>query len=305
MTRLCSAMVFLCTAAIVQPAFASPPSPGGSQPGCQLRVELNPGQWIVSNYNPFGSAHAGGEYDALFINQGEGGCTFSLATDTAAAPFGLSRSGNGSRVAYSLIDTMSGDDLTPTRGRSPISVTRRQWTVPPHGQQLVKLRFEAIEPFSGDGLYQQQLVVRAETPEGGILAERPVTVGVDIEPQATVGMSGAFRRINGQADVDLGVLEPGYAKIPLQLHVRSTRAYVITSESVNGGKLQIAGTRWEIPYNLVFAGRPVSPDGGSYNGTPNGGSSVDNVELGFDIGQTAGKAGGEYSDVVTLTIAVR
>jgi hypothetical protein len=294
----------LWAAAIVQPAYAAPMH-GGSQPGCQLRLELNPGQWIVSNYNPFGSAHAGGDFDALFVNDGEGMCTFSLTTDTAAAPYGLTRSGNGTRVAYSLIDVSSGDDLTPTTGQSRKSVSQRHWSVPSHGQQLIKLHFEATEPFAGDGLYQQQLVVKAESYDGENLAERPVSLGVQIEPQATIAMSGAFRRVNGQADVDLGVLEPGYAKIPLELLIRSTRAYVVTSESANDGKLRIAGTGWEIPYNLVFAGRSVSPNGGIYNGSLNGSSSVDHLDLGFDIGETAGKAGGVYSDVVTISISVR
>lgn len=304
MARLFALATMVAAAAGATPASAAPPN-SGPEPGCQLRLEASPSQWIVRNYNPFGSTPAAGDFDALFVNDGDGVCTFALATDTAAAPYGLTRSGAGARVAYTLYDVLSGDDLTPATGRSRMSATRRQWTVAAHGQQVVKLRFEATEPFSGDGLYQQQLLIEAEAPNGGILAERSVPLGVEIEPQATIAMSGAFRRVNGRADVDLGVLEPGYAKIPLELHIRSTRAYVITSESMNDGRLEIPGTAWAIPYSLVFAGRPVSPNGGTYNGTPNGASSVDHLDLGFDIGETSDKAGGEYADVVTLTIAVQ
>jgi hypothetical protein len=284
-------------------AAAMPAAPASS--GCQLRFEPNPAQWLVTNYNPFGGAAAAGDFDGIFVNDGDSACTFEVGTDTAAEQFGLSRDGAGHRVAYTLYEVLSGDDLTPTSGHSRFSATQHRFTVGAHSQQLVKFHFESAEPFAGDGLYQQRLVIEADATDGSVLMQRPLVLGVEIDPQATISLSGAFRRVNGQADVDLGTLAPGLARVPLNVHVRSTRAYVITSDSANGGKLQMAGTTWSIPYQLAFGGQQVAPAGGTYNGVPNGSSSVDNVQLGFVIGDTSGKAGGVYGDIVTLTIAVR
>jgi hypothetical protein len=294
---------FLCAAPVS--AFAATMPDQGGASGCQLRFEPNPGQWFVTNYNPFGAAAAAGDFDGLFVNDGGGVCSFQIGTDTAAEQFGLSRGGAGPRVGYTLYDVLSGDDLTPTSGHSRFSATQHRFTVGAHSQQLVKFHFESTEPFVGDGLYQQRMLIEADAADGSVVMQRPVVLGVQIEPQATISLSGAFRRVNGQADVDLGTLAPGLAKVPLNVHVRSTRAYVITSDSVNGGKLQMAGTGWSIPYELAFGGQQVAPAGGTYNGIPNGSSSVDNVQLGFLIGDTSGKAGGVYGDIVTLTVSVR
>lgn len=301
-------LALLTSLAMVAPqaALAAPAAPGGPDPSaCSLAIEAEPSLWMVSGYNLFGSVPASSEYQAALINNGDASCTVQLSSDVADRNFGLSIDGTGPRVGYLLVDALSGDDLSPVNGHSKVSVTRRSYTVAAHSQQLLRFHFETTEPFPGDGLFEQQLVIEADGTNGQPVARQPVTLAVKIDPQALLGLSGAFKRVNGEADVDLGSLEPGPAKVPLILHVRSSRAYLITSQSMNGGNLRIAGSQWSIPYQLLLGGKVVYPDGGTYEGTLNGNSSVDTVAMGFNIGDTSGKAGGTYGDVVTLTIAVR
>ena len=126
-----------------------------------------------------------------------------------------------------------------------------------------------------------------------------------VASSATLALSGDFTRVGGIADVDLGDLQSDTSKVPLTLHVRSTRAYTVRSSSENAGKLVLAGTGWSIPYKLTFDGTEVDPAGGTYLSSAASHSRADNLKLRFVIGGNTNVEAGRYSDVVTLEVALR
>lgn len=271
--------------------------------GCKLQIIANPSQWRVSGVDLFASEPTFASFDLQLINGGTADCTGRLALDTQGAPFGLSANG-GRRVFYSIIDHATGADLTPRNGRSSLQ-SGRVLVIPAGGETLA--RFDVLIPatFPTDGTYSQQLFVELSNPsDGTIVAQQPVTLAANVPSSATIALSGDFTRVGGAADVDLGELSQGSIKVPLIVHIKSTRAYEITSTSQNAGKLVLAGTGWSIPYRLSFDGNSVDPAGGTFLSSSGDNPRVDNLQLGFIIVGSTDVEAGQYSDVVTLDIAL-
>lgn len=271
--------------------------------GCKLQIIANPSQWKVSGVDLFASEPTFASFDLQLINGGTADCTGRIALDTQGTPFGLSANG-GRRVFYSIIDHTTGADLTPRNGRSSLQ-SGRVLVIPAGGEALA--RFDVLIPaaFPTDGTYSQQLFVELSNPnDGTMVAQQPVTLAASVPSSATIALSGDFTRVGGAADVDLGELSQGSVKVPLIVHVKSTRAYQITSTSQNGGKLVLSGTGWSIPYELSFDGNTVNPAGGTLSSTPGNNPRVDNLQLGFVIVGSTDVEAGLYSDVVTLDIAL-
>lgn len=271
--------------------------------GCKLQVISNPSQWRISDIDVFASEPSFASFDLQLVNNGTGPCSGRLALDTHGAPFGVSSNG-GRRIAYNIIDHATGTDLTPRSGRSPLN-SGTVLSIPAGGQVLARFDVLVQNAFPTDGTYSQQLFVEMADPSNGsVVAERPITLAASVASSATIALSGDFTRVGGAADVDLGELSQGLVKVPLIVHVKSTRAYQITSSSENSGKLVLAGTGWSIPYKLSFDGTTVDPAGGSYRSTPGDNPRVDNFQLGFVIDGSTDVEAGRYSDVVTLDIAL-
>ena len=273
--------------------------------GCQLRIDTASTNWIIRGYDPFSDSQPVGSYDLLFVNEGDGECRFFPMFGTDQSSFGL-RSDFGTPVPYTLIDQTDGYDATPLGGRTLRRINNPPVVVPPRGQQMVRYILN-IDPdrLVGDGLFSQTLLVEAQQANGASLAQRQMTVGIDVLPSAVMGLAGAFTRVKGRADVDLGQLTEGLAEVPLRLNVQSTRAFRLAIESQNAGKLRLAGTQWSVPYQILIDGRVATANSErGYVSDNRPGRRTATLPIGFVIGDVSQKRAGVYSDVVTISVAV-
>lgn len=273
--------------------------------GCQLRIDTASTNWIIRGYDPFGDTQPVGSYDLLFVNDGDGECRFYPMFGTDQNSFGL-RADFGTPVPYTLIDQTDGYDATPLGGRTLRRINNPPVVVPPRGQQMVRYIL-TIDPdrLVGDGLFSQTLLVDAQQANGASLAQRQMTVGIDVLPSAVMSLAGAFTRVKGRADVDLGQLTEGLAEVPLRLNVQSTRAFRLAIESQNDGKLRLAGTQWSVPYQILIDGRVATANSEhGYASDNRPGRRTATLPIGFAIGDVSQKRAGVYSDVVTISVAV-
>lgn len=273
---------------------------------CRLRIDTVATSWVIDNYDPFSGGAAASAFDVLFLNEGDGECRFYPRFDTDQATLGLrADSGGTSAIPYTLLDTFGQYDATPIAGRTIRRTTNQPVALAAHGQQLVRYLFNIPgEGIGGDGLFTQRLLLTAEDLAGVPLNQRQVVVGVRVAPSATLGLAGAFTRTGAQADIDLGDLSQGVAPVPLQLHVQSTRGYRLAVESLNGGRLRLAGTDWTIPYTLSIQGRPVRfGEGEGYRSDTVPALHRDILPLAFTVGDTANLRAGAYSDVLTISVS--
>jgi hypothetical protein len=272
--------------------------------GCRLRIDSSTSSWIIRGYDLFGNSPPLGTFEVVFANEGEQPCEFYPRFMLDAEPFGLQGNG-GSRIPYTLLDDYAGYDATPVSGRTLPSITRRSINVAPGGQRVVNYRLRVQEQaLTADGLYSQRIAIQAETREGALLNSRQLVVGVDVLPSALIGLSGAFRNEDGRAIVKLGELQQGIAPVPLNLRIRSTRAYRVDIQSQSGGYLVLSGTEWKIPYQVVVGDQTLRMSGlASYTATSGTNGLRDSVPLRFAIGDVDDKRAGVYSDVMTITVS--
>lgn len=274
---------------------------------CRLRIDTVATSWLINNYDPFAGGAAASAFDVLFVNEGDGECRFYPRFDTDQATFGLRSDGIGvgAAVPYTLLDTFGQYDATPIAGRTIRRTTNQPVVIVARGQQLVRYLFNVpSEGIGGDGLFTQRLLLTAEDLAGTPLSQRQVVVGLRVAPSATLTLAGAFTRTGSQADIDLGNLTEGVAPVPLQLHVMSTRGYKLAVESLNGGRLRLAGTEWTIPYTLSIQGKAVrfGENGGYLSGNP-GALHRDMLPLAFTIGDVSNLRAGSYGDVLTISVS--
>jgi hypothetical protein len=293
-------------AALVVPTAAAQ-AQAGPTGDCKLQIESASYSWVIEGYDPFDNSVPQGTYDVTFRNDGGTACRFFPAFVTDGSGLGLS-SGGASRLRYTLYDMTSGDDVTPLAGRTLHDANSRIVEVAAGSQQLVRYELNVgVDTLPEDGRFTQRLFLVAEGDSNAEIASRNITVGINIRPSAIIGLSGAFRRVNGQADVDLGELRSGVAAVPLQLNVLSTRAYTLEFKSLNGGKLKLAGTEWDIPYRILLGDQSVDAAGGA-TVSPSSTTTTtqqDSLALGFDIGSVDNKRAGTYSDLITISVGVK
>ncbi|GAA0660660.1 hypothetical protein FHT00_002804 [Sphingomonas insulae] len=278
--------------------------PAQASPDCRLRIDTAATNWVIDGYDLFGGGAAAGAYDVLFVNQGERECRFYPRFDTDQATLGL-RAEGGAAVAYTLLDTFGQYDATPVAGRTVRRPVNRPVVLVPGGQQLVRYLFTVgVDALQGDGLFTQRLLLTAEDLAGNPLTQRQVVVGINVLPSATLSLAGAFTRNGSQADIDLGDLSAGVGALPLALQVMSTRGYRLGIDSLNGGRLRLAGTDWSVPYALSIQGQPIrfGENGGYVSGnTP--GIHRDSLPLSFTVAPVSDLRAGSYSDILTITVA--
>lgn len=283
------------------------PAPGAGQvPQCQLYINVPAGSWIVDGFDPFAGTDPGASFDVLFVNTGDRECRFFPLFQLDQAPFGI-QADSGPRVPYTLYDDLSNYDATPLGGRTLRRAVAQPVIIAPHGQQAGRYTFHTqASSLPGDGLFTQRLILEAEDVNGTPIIDRQIVLGVRVLPSAVMTLAGAFTRVNGQADVDLGTLQTGIAPVPLQLQVRSTRAYQLSAESMNGGRLRLGTTGWYVPYDLIVNGQQKPASGGRvYESARNTGNHQEVLPLGFRIGSVEQHRAGIYSDLLTLTVAVQ
>lgn len=299
------AFAILLAIATASVAEAAQPSSTSTQAACQLRIESPIGNWIIQGYDPFASSSSTGSYDLVFVNTGEAQCSFFPRFATQGEPLGLAGT-SGRRVLYSLLDLYGDYDATPIGGRTQRRTTQRAVVIAPHSQQLVRYVFKvATDALPADGEFTQSLLVEAEGTSGDVIAQRQLTMGINVLPSAMIGLAGAYRRINGQVDVDLGELSQGVVGVPLQLYVQSTRGYRLQIHSQNAGHLRLSGTNWEVPYQFIIDGHgiPLTSDG-EYSANVKSGLRRDTLPIGFSIGNVDNRRAGVYSDVITVSVSL-
>jgi hypothetical protein len=304
-------MNVLTSASLIAAAFlggATSPALAQSAVGeCALRIDSSTTNWVIPGYDPFATTAPVATFDVMFDNPGGAPCTFDPVFVVDQEAFGLTTRGRQVRIPYTLLDAFSNSNATPVSGRTIARVTRRPVVVQPQSQQLVRYQFAVNEDgLSADGLYSQRVTLVAEDrTRGATLASRALVLGVHVLPSAVLGLSGQYRRDGGRALVDLGELEPGVAKVPLQIRVSSTRAYRLEFTSRNAGQLRMSGANWSIPYSLGVGDKTLSLSGTASYDSSGTKPMVDALPLQFVIGDTAGKRAGTYSDVITVSIAAK
>jgi len=294
--------VVLCPAVHAQSV--APLSSGAA--ACQLRIETPSSDWIIKGYDPFGGDAPISTFDLVLLNSGDKECRVLPVFSTDGSVLGLQNSVGTSRIPYNLIDVNDDYDATPVSGRTLRNDLHRPVVVGPHSQQLVRYVLNiAVSSAPGDGVFTQHLLIDAQDPGGQPVARSQVVAGIEVLPSATMGLAGAFRLNHGQADIDLGELSEGTPQLPLQLQVHSTRAYTIEADSLNSGYLRLAGTEWEVPYQLAIGDKTVSFGARTKFGKLNAqGMRLDNLPVTFHIGDARDRRAGTYADVLTLTVSV-
>lgn len=299
----------LAAAALVMAGTFGAGNAAGAAPagldGCKLRIEGVSYNWIIEGFDPFDTDQPQATYDVSFVNDGNAPCRFVPRFATDGAALGL-QAGGATRLVYSLYDVTSGQDVTPRAGRTLRDAGQRMFDVAPGGQQLVRYQLNVgVGALPNDGRFTQRLFLVADGDRGVDFASRSINVGINIRPSAVIGLAGAFRRSNGQADVDLGELRTGVAQVPLQLNILSTRAYTLGFRSLNGGKLRLSGTEWSIPYRVVVGEQTLDVSSGAVI-SPRSTGTVrrDSLPLGIDVGPVDNKRAGTYMDLLTISVAV-
>lgn len=292
---------------LVLPAAAQAAPPENKN--CKVRVEAGPANWVIDGYDPFGTEAAQASYDVTFVNNGQSVCRFQPKFATDGSVLGLTANGNGTaRIPYTLLDMTNGVNMTPIAGRTPDQANSPVIEIAPDQQKLVRYELKVdVSALPGDGRFTQHLFLVADEGSQRDITSKPIVVGIHIRPTALLGLSGAFRRVGGQADIDLGELRQGLVALPLQLHVRSTRAYELRFKSRNGGNLLLAeNAQWAIPYSLIVDDRKADiVSGTGFPSTSAKAYQVDNLPIAFDIGAVDGMRAGTYSDLITVSVSVK
>ena len=231
MTRVRTAV--LMTAAAAATLIGAAPALAQSQ-GCRLSVESGADNWAM-RYDPFDQDVAVQEFDVAVVNQGDAPCTAVSRVELRGEQFGLTHEAGGQRMAYALVDERGGADVTPRAGQSARRIGVRPLKLAAGERGLMRFSFTAApsETLSA-GLYSQNAFISLETPEGQTLAEKPVTLSIEVPSAAVMGLKGEFRRTGGTATIDLGELTQGVRPLRTTLYVLSTAGYSVSVSSETG-----------------------------------------------------------------------
>ncbi len=280
-----------------------PTAPAAAAPqGCKLKVNTSGATWSMNGYDPFSSSPLSRTFTVTFGNTGDAVCNFTVGFQTNAQPFGLAGTG-GQRLPYTLSDNTNNVNVTPSTGQTS-AASLVPVTIAPGGQQLIQYTFAVnVTDLPTDGTFQQQLLLTALSGTS-ILEQKSVQLSLGVAPSAVISLRGAYSSRGGSAYIELGDLRPGLVTSLLQLYVQSTGGYRIDAQSMNNGKLELAGSPgWAIPYSLVIGANQMDLSGESSFTAPRTGSArQDLLPINFYIGDTSQKRAGEYRDVITLSV---
>lgn len=291
------------TAAVVAGA-ACLGTAGAAQAACNLAIQQGQGQWVI-RYNPFEDDSAQHQFDLAMVNNGNSSCNGDIFLRVRGEVFGLTRVGTSDRVLYAVLDQRNGQDVTPRSGESPTALRGRPEVQLTSGERgLERFSFLAV-PQDGlsQGLYAQTVYLGVRSRNGEVLAETPITLALDVEAAAVMGLKGEFQRVRGAAMIELGELVEGVKPLNTSLYVRSTGGYRVSVTSLNQGRLRQAGTDWYVDYGLKLGARDIALGGAqSFDVSPSRARN-DDYPLTVRIGDVAGKLAGAYSDTLTFTVA--
>lgn len=271
--------------------------------GCRLSIESGADNWAM-RYDPFDQDVAVQEFDVAVVNQGDAPCTAVSRVELRGEQFGLMPEAGGQRMAYALVDERGGADVTPRAGQSTRRIGVRPLKLAAGERGLMRFSFTAApsETLSA-GLYSQNAFVSLETPEGQPLAEKPVTLSIEVPSAAVMGLKGEFRRSGGTATIDLGELTQGVRQLRTTLYVLSTAGYSVSVSSENRGRLRQGASEWYVPYALALGDRDMDLARGGRLDVVSRRARLDDYPLTISVGSTAGKRAGDYSDILTFTVA--
>lgn len=274
-----------------------------AQPNCQLAFDSGSDQWIIQ-FDPFADSEAARQFDLAVVNRGSGPCTGEVAVDTAGDPFGLTQSGDAQRVPYVLIDERGSVDVTPRAGESARRPGGRPFNLGPGERQILRFSFavDSDAPL-GAGLYAQNVFVGLNHPNGAPLVQKPVTLGVRVASTALMGLKGEFTRRGGLATIDLGDLTQGGRTLNTSLYVLSTGGYRVSVTSANAGRLRQGASDWFVSYGLALGDRAMNLSQGDQLEVVSRRPRLDDYPLSINVGSTAGRRAGDYSDVLTFTVS--
>ncbi|MFN4041858.1 MAG: hypothetical protein ACK4I0_09365 [Brevundimonas sp.] len=274
-----------------------------AQPNCQLAFESGPDQWIIQ-FDPFADSEAARQFDLAVVNRGSGPCTGEVVVDTSGDPFGLALSGDPQRLPYVLVDERGSIDVTPRTGESARRPGGRSFNLRPGEREILRFSF-AVDPQSllGAGLYSQNVFIGVNHPNGAPQTQKPVTLGVQVASTALMGLKGEFTRRGGLATIDLGDLTQGGRTLNTSLYVLSTGGYRVSVTSANAGRLRQGASDWFVPYGLAIGDRAMNLAQGDQLEVVSRRPRLDDYPLSINIGSTAGRRAGDYSDVLTFTVS--
>lgn len=301
MSRNRTSALLLAAAAATATLMAAAPSEAA--PGCQLVIESGADQWMM-RYEPFDQDVAVQEFDVAVVNQGDGPCTAVSRVELRGEQFGLVNEVGAQRMAYALVDERGGADVTPRAGQSARRIGVRPLNLAAGERGLMRFSFTAApaETLSA-GLYSQNAFINLETPDGRPLAEKPVTLSLQVPSAAVMGLKGEFRRNGGTPTIDLGELTQGVRQLRTTLYVLSTAGYSVSVASQNQGRLRQGASEWYVPYGLVLGDRDMDLSRGGRVDVVSRRARLDDYPLTISVGSTTGKRAGDYSDILTFTVA--
>lgn len=274
-----------------------------AQAKCNLTMETSSDQWIIP-YNPLEDDVAVREFDLALVNTGATPCNGRFSVSLRGETWGLAQAiGSSVRVPYTMRDQQSGADLTPRSGVSG-SVTGQQNHVPKEGRELARIGVAVQPPANlAYGRYTQTAYISLVAANGDVHAERSVTLVLEAASAAIIGLKGEFTRENGIPTINLGDLSEGVRALNTSVYVHSTGGYRVSVTSQNLGKLRQAGTPWYIKYGLQMGARDVNLRAPYSFDVVSAQARNDDYPLTVRIGDTSGKRAGDYSDILTFTVA--
>jgi hypothetical protein len=136
-----------------------------------------------------------------------------------------------------------------------------------------------------------------------------LSIVVDIPARAQINLAGSSSPIFGGMSgtgLDFGELEKG-AERDAYIQVRATSAVMLTLSSEFGSAMRHKIERTSVPavpYALTVDGQSVDLSSGSkrIDRAPTQGLGADNYRMVARILDVAGRIGGEYEDVITVTV---
>ncbi|MBX9460140.1 MAG: hypothetical protein KL785_02400 [Brevundimonas sp.] len=276
---------------------------GTARADCNLSIQPAQDQWLIQ-HDPFAGDALQRQFDVALVNLGDSPCTGSVRMDLRGEQYGLSKAGDPERVAYALIDERGGNDITPRTGQSARRLNAQPVNLGAGERSLVRFTFAADpEAMLGEGVYSQNVFIAVETADGAPVAERPVSLAINVIPAAVMGLKGEFQRINGVARIDLGELTEGSRPLGTSLFVLSTGGYRVSVQSSNSGRLRMGVSDWYVDYGLAVGSNSMSLGQGDDFVVTSNRPRADDYPLTVTVGDVRGRRAGEYSDVLTFTIA--
>lgn len=297
-----SALLLAAAAAATATLMAAAPTqaaPGG----CRLVIESGADQWMM-RYEPFDQDVALQEFDVAVVNQGDTPCSAVSRVELRGEQFGLFNDAGAQRMPYALVDEAGGADVTPRSGQSARRIGVRPLNLAPGERGLIRFSFTAApaETLSA-GTYSQNAFINLETTDGQPLAEKPVVLSLQVPSAAVMGLKGEFRRNGGTPTIDLGELTTGVRQLRTTLYVLSTAGYSVSVASQNRGRLRQGASEWYVPYGLALGDRDMDLSRGGRVDVVSRRARLDDYPLTISVGATAGKRAGDYSDILTFTVA--